>query len=214
MNFKKIFFILYILFLSANIFAQDNNSVINKYQNNKKNQEIICVSYVADSNAIFKMYVRDNNDNSNWKLILATDAFIGKNGIGKEKEGDSKTPIGEFNVTKAFGIKDNPGTKLKYIKVNDSMYACDEDCKYYNKIIDISKVKHNCNGEHMIDYKPQYNYGLCIDYNKKNKYPNGSNIFIHVKGNKTYTAGCIAIDEDSMKLVLQNVTKKTKIIIN
>ena len=33
---------------------------------------------------------------------------------------------------------------------------------------------------------------------------NGSAIFIHVKGTKTYTGGCIAFDEDRMVEILQN----------
>ena len=54
---------------------------------------------------------------------------------------------------------------------------------------------------------------MCIDFNSDNIYPNGSNIFIHVKGSKNYTAGCIALDEESMVTVLKNSTKKTKICI-
>lgn len=209
---NKLLFSFLVLFLSVNIFAQDKDSILDKYQNNKKVQQLICVSYVADSNAILKMYVRDKKDKSNWNLILVTDAFVGKNGMGKEKEGDKKTPVGEFNVTKSFGTKDNPGTKLKYIKLTDTIYACDENCKYYNQIIDTKKVKHKCLGEHLNKYI-EYIYALCIDYNKKNIYPNGSNIFIHVKGNKTDTSGCIAVDEESMKTILCNSTKRTKVII-
>lgn len=216
MSLKKIIFTCYILFLCVSVFAQDKaltkDSILDKYQYDKKVQQLICVDYVADSNAILKMYVKDKQDNFNWKLILATDAFVGKNGIGKEREGDSKTPTGEFNVIKAFGTKDNPGTKLKYIKVNDDMYACDENCKYYNQIINVKKVKHQCAGEYLKKYI-EYVYALCIDYNKENIYPKGSNIFIHVKGNKMYTAGCVAVDEDSMITILKNSTKKTKVVI-
>ena len=222
MNFKKIS-ILFILFFSLfciNCFAQTNNELLldtnpipNKYRNDEKVQQIICINFIENSNASFKMYVRDKKQNNGWKLVLATDAFIGKNGLSKQTEGDLKTPIGEFNITKAFGIKKNPGTKLKYIKVNNNLYACDENCQYYNQIIDAKKTKHQCKGEHLIDYCPQYNYGLCIDFNSENIYPNGSNIFIHVKGKKDYTAGCIAIDEKSMITVLKNSTNKTKVII-
>jgi L,D-peptidoglycan transpeptidase YkuD (ErfK/YbiS/YcfS/YnhG family) len=159
------------------------------------------------------MYVKDKKQKNIWTLILTTNAFIGKNGIVKQKEGDSKTPIGIFNITKAFGIKENPGTELKYIKVTENLYACDENCKYYNQIIDSKKVKHQCKGAHLIDYSPQYNYGLCINFNSENIYPKGSNIFIHVKGRKNYTAGCIAVDEESMITILKNATTKTKVYI-
>ena len=223
MKIKKVlvFTIATILFFNISVFAKkapevqtiNRNPLLNKYQNDKKVQEIICITPVENTNAILKMYVKDKTQDSGWDLILATDAFIGKRGLGKEREGDLKTPIGEFNPTFAFGKKGNPGTTLNYIDVTNDMYACDEDCKYYNQIIDVTKVKHECKGEHLMEFIPQYNYALAIDFNPQNVFPNGSNIFIHVKGNKDYTAGCIAVDEESMMKILQNTTKKTKIII-
>ena len=225
MKLTKILFVAIMLFFSINVFAKkdhDNqkvqtinrNQLLNKYQDNKKVQQIISVTQVEGSDAILKMYVRDKTQDSGWNLIVATDAYIGQRGLGKSKEGDLKTPIGEFNVTQAFGTKWNPGTTLKYIYVNNDTYACDEDCKYYNQIIDAKKTKHKCKGEHLMDYLPQYNYALCIDYNPYNVFPNGSNIFIHVKGQRSYTAGCIAVDEESMIKILQNATKKTKVVIS
>jgi L,D-peptidoglycan transpeptidase YkuD (ErfK/YbiS/YcfS/YnhG family) len=201
-----------------NVYAQDataasEDKILTKYQNNKKVDQLICVNYISNSNAILNMYIKNKKQKNSWNLILTTVVFVGKNGIVKQKEGDLKTPIGTFNITKAFGIKENPGTKLKYIKVTKNLYACDENCKYYNQIIDSKKTKHQCKGEHLIDYSPQYNYGLCIDFNSKNIYPKGSNIFIHVKGKKNYTAGCIAVDEESMITILKNATTKTIVCI-
>lgn len=223
MNLRKILTLSVIcfLFFCINSFAHltqevktvNKNPILNKFQEDENVQQIICVNFVENSNAIFKMYARDKEQGNGWKLILATDAFVGKNGLGKDKEGDLKTPAGEFNITQAFGIQENPGTKLKYIRVNKDLYACDENCKYYNQIIDSVETNHDCKGEHLIEYSPQYNYALCIDFNPQNIYPMGSNIFIHVKGQKDYTAGCIAIDEESMITVLKNSTNKTKVII-
>ena len=213
--------IITVLIFNIGVFAKkapevqtiNRNPLLNKYQNDKKVQEIICITPVENTNAILKMYVKDKTQDSGWDLILATDAFIGKRGLGKEREGDLKTPIGEFNPTFAFGKKGNPGTTLNYIDVTNDMYACDEDCKYYNQIIDSVATKHNCKGEHLIEYSPQYNYAMCINFNPQNIYPNGSNIFIHVKGPKDYTAGCIAIDEKNMITVIKNATTKTKVVI-
>jgi len=206
-----------VMFFNITAFAKmptvNRNPILNKFQNDKKVQQIICVTQVEYSNAILKMYVRDKTQDSGWDMILATDAFIGQRGLGKQKEGDLKTPVGEFNVTQAFGKKCNPGTTINYINITNDTYACDEDCKYYNQIIDAKKTKHKCKGEHLMDYSPQYNYALCIDYNPENIFPNGSNIFIHVKGERAYTAGCIAVDEESMIKILQNTTKKTKVVI-
>ncbi len=140
----------------------------------------------------------------NGKELFTTSVYIGKNGLGKTGEGDSKTPVGTMHVLSAFGVKPNPGTTIPYTKVTETIYACDDDCEFYNKIIDTSVVSHECKGEHMIDYQPQYNYGLATDFNQECIYPKGSNIFIHVKGQKPYTGGCIAFDEDRMVEILLN----------
>lgn len=224
MQLKKILTltIIGILFFNISAYAKkkqptqtvNRNPILNSYQDNKKVQQVIFVIFVEGTSAILKMYNKNKESATGWDLVVATDAFIGQRGLGKEKEGDLKTPTGEFNATYAFGIKQNPGTELDYINVTKTTYVCDEEGKFYNQIIDTSKTKHKCSGEHLIDFQPQYNYALCFDFNPKNIFPNGSAIFIHVKGTKMYTAGCIAVDEDSMKTILQYATKKTKIIIN
>jgi len=138
------------------------------------------------------------------KVLFVTDVFVGKNGIDKTGEGDAKTPTGTLRPLSAFGIKPNPGTKMPYKDITPSTFACDEDCEYYNTIIDTAVVHHPCKGEEMYSYQPQYNYGIETDFNKECVYPKGSAIFVHVKGQKTYTGGCIAFDEDKMIEILKH----------
>ena len=138
------------------------------------------------------------------KVLFVTDVFVGKNGIDKTGEGDAKTPTGTLRPLSAFGIKPNPGTKMPYKVITPSTFACDEDCEYYNTIIDTAVVHHPCKGEEMYSYQPQYNYGIETDFNKECVYPKGSAIFVHVKGTKGYTGGCIAFDEDKMVEILKN----------
>lgn len=137
-------------------------------------------------------------------LFNDVEVWVGKNGLGKTGEGDAKTPVGTLRPLSAFGIKPNPGTTMPYIDVKPTTYACDDDCEYYNKIIDIEEVGHKCGGEEMYSYQPQYNYGIATDFNKECIYPKGSAIFIHVKGTKGYTGGCIAFDEEQMIDILKN----------
>lgn len=80
------------------------------------------------------------------------------------KEGDRKTPTGVFGFTKAFGIKDNPGAKLPYTKLNPYLYWCGDE-QWYNTLVDVREIHHECSGEHLISYVPHYNYVLAIDYN-------------------------------------------------
>ncbi|MBP3227164.1 MAG: L,D-transpeptidase family protein [Bacteroidaceae bacterium] len=131
--------------------------------------------------------------------VFTTTAYIGKNGIGKTGEGDAKTPTGTLRAVGAFGVKPNPGTAMPYTRVTASTFACDEPGPYYNQIVDTARVHHaGCTGEDMLHTVPEYDYGLSTDFNAACRYPDGSNIFVHCKGRKTWTGGCIALDEDKM----------------
>ena len=150
---------------------------------------------------------------TSWKITRECNAYIGLNGPGKTKEGDTKTPLGVFGVRGAFGIKSNPGTKLPFIKITPDTYACGCE-KYYNRIIDAKVTGHKCSeGEQMYYYSPEYNYGLETDFNTNNEFGKGSAVFIHCMGVKPYTGGCIALPEDDMRYILQDAEPGLKIII-
>ena len=80
-------------------------------------------------------------------------------------------------------------------------------------MIDIRKVKASRSGEHLLDYKPHYNYALAIDYNKNCVYKKGSAIFLHCTGSNPYTGGCVAVKQKYMKKIMQTVDKNAKICI-
>ena len=77
------------------------------------------------------------------------------------------------SFTKAFGIKDNPGAKLPYTKLNPYLYWCG-DKQWYNTLVDVRETPHECSGEHLISYVPHYNYVLAIDYNPECTFGKGS----------------------------------------
>ena len=147
------------------------------------------------------------------EVLFVTDVYVGKNGIGKTGEGDGKTPVGTLHPLTAFGIKPNPGTAMPYLDVTPTTFACDEDCEYYNKIIDTAVVDHDCKGEEMYALQPYYDYGIATDFNQECVYPRGSAIFIHVKGPKLYTGGCIAFDEDRMVDILRHCDLSLVIVV-
>lgn len=147
-----------------------------------------------------------------WKKILSCDAYTGQNGIDKKKEGDRRTPTGDYNLTHAFGVNKDPGSKMNYIKLNKHLYWCG-DKEHYNQMIDIRDHPHNCRGEHLIDYTKQYAYAMALDYNKKGTYKKGSAIFLHCTGYNPYTLGCVAVSQDNMKTILKKCGKNTKICI-
>ena len=151
-----------------------------------------------------------------WKTIMETDGFVGKNGLGKEVEGDLKTPVGEFDLGIAFGFEENVNTVLDYYKINENLYwICDSNSKYYNKMVDCTKVEKDWNDkdvEHLIDEDIAYQYAIEIKYNERLEAGKGSAIFLHCIKNGP-TAGCVSISKEMMRFVLENVRKDTKILI-
>ena len=183
--------------------------ILEKYRQNDTVKELIFVKYKSGSTAQLYLYKKDAS--RNWNQVLNCKAYIGKNGLNKEKEGDKKTPVGDFPITHAFGIKDDPGSAMNYLKVNKNHYWCAD--KYYNQLVDVSKQKHNCKGEHLIDYTKQYAYAMNIGYNIEGTPGKGSAIFLHCFGNCTYTLGCVAVSQENMIKILQTCEPGTRICI-
>ena len=187
----------------------DWNRILKKYKSNDKVKELIFVKYKGNSKA--RLYLYQKNDKNQWKLVLSCKAYTGKRGINKKKEGDRKTPTGDFAITHAFGIKSDPGSKMSYLKVNKNHYWCAD--KYYNKLVDVSKKKHNCRGEHLITYTKQYAYAMNIGYNTAGKKGKGSALFLHCFGNHSYTLGCVAVSKSNMIKILKTCDPGTRICI-
>lgn len=186
--------------------------------------------WVIAKGTLAKIYLKKSKDNNKWINILEDKAFIGRMGLGKTKEGDNKTPIGIFKLGIAFGINDNPGTELTYIKVNENMYWVDDsNSKFYNKLVEIidDNIIKNENleyiqiykeeidwntAEHLIKENIKYKYVVNIKYNQKCEKGKGSAIFLHCSDGMP-TSGCIAISEEKLREILINIDKHTKIYI-
>lgn len=175
--------------------------------------QILLVRCKGGCDAVVQFYKKDRGHNNAWVQLFETDAIIGKSGIGKTTEGDTKTPVADLGVRQAFGILPNPGTSIDYIDVKPTTFACDEEGEYYNQIIDTKETGHDCKGEEMYALSPEYNYGIATDFNPNNTWPDGSAIFIHCKGTKLFTGGCVAIDQDKMETVLKHADSGMRIII-
>ena len=150
------------------------------------------------------------------KCGIETLAYIGKNGLtNKKQEGDGKTPIGEFEIGLLLARNDGLKTSKNCIVITNNLYWIDDSkSKYYNQLVDIDKVRKDWNSaEHLIDYPIQYEFLLEIKINPNNIPENGSAIFLHCTSGKP-TAGCIAVDRDIMKLILENIDENTKIVIS
>ena len=93
---------------------------------------------------------------------------IGKKGLSfNKKEGDLKTPKGNFKIGNLYYRADRinkPLTKLKTIPIKKNMGWCNDinNKKKYNKLVKISK---NIKYEKMYRYDNKYDLVLPIKYN-------------------------------------------------
>lgn len=153
-----------------------------------------------------------------YEEVFSCPAVIGKNGAGKQAEGDGKTPLGTWEIGEAYGIKDDPESRIPYTKITDEMYWCatgSNSDKYNTLIIDSGKDEEtHKEDEHLIDYEVYYNYLLDLGYNKAGAPYAGNALFLHCwKDENRPTGGCVAISEENMIKVLQTVTPGTSVTI-
>ena len=140
---------------------------------------------------------------------------VGKRGISiNKKEGDKKTPKGEFKLKYILYRKDrifDLKTRLKKIVIKKRMGWCDDpNSNYYNKIINFPS---KYSAEKLWKKENVYDIIIVIDYNLnpviKNK---GSAIFIHIAKRKYQpTNGCIALTKKNIKLISSKINEKTKL---
>ncbi len=181
----------------------------------KNNTQMVVVAAYDKNTAWISMHEKD--ENGDWQMIMTTPGIIGKNGLGKTKEGDSKTPVGVFHFNKAFGIKDNPGTKLKYTKVDENIYWSGDTKYKYNEMADIRDypLLNKKDSEHIIDYPTYYDYCLNISYNEEGTPGKGSAIFMHCFGpHKPFSGGCVALPEAKMRFLMQRVNPDCAVVID
>ena len=194
--------------------AQYWREVLQQYRDDESVHNIMLVRYTGGCSAKVCFYEKLTDENNAWSLVFEEDdAYVGKYGIDKTGEGDAKTPTQDLGVLYAFGIRSNPGTALDYIDIKPTTFACDEEGEYYNTIVDTAETDHNCNGEEMYKYTPEYNYGIATDFNADCVQGAGSAIFIHCKGAKAFTGGCIALDEVHMVEVLNHADAGMRVVI-
>ena len=143
---------------------------------------------------------------------------LGKYGIGeKKKEGDKITPKGIYKIVNVYYRQDRIkkiSSKLKLIKIKKNMGWCDDPgSKNYNKLI---KAPTKYSYEKLFRNENIYDLIIVLNYNMKPVIKNkGSAIFIHVaKKNYKKTAGCIALKKTHLTKLIENINKRTKVVIN
>lgn len=175
--------------------------------------QVVLVDYQSGSRAKLSIHEKKSGV---WKELYSCTAYVGKNGIGKIREGDGKTPSGTYNLTQPFGIKADPGANMAYTQVTKYHYWCGTSgSDYYNQLVDmrVTGRKNTSDDEYLINYTGYYNYCMFVDYNASGAAGKGSCIFLHCSGSKASTGGCIAVPEKVMKKIVQWAEPGAKIVI-
>lgn len=164
------------------------------------------------SAATVSLHSRDSE--GGWRMILAAPAYIGRDGMCPDEEHAeggvfTKTPIGTYRFNKAFGIADDPGCQLEYVKVDADDYwsGDDREGKAYNQLVSIRDYPDLDvrSSVHFVDSPREYQYCLNISFNEEGSPGRGSAIFLRCMGDNTYTGGSVAVPEESMKMIMENV---------
>jgi len=132
--------VMLVLMTCGTVFAKENSPNWIKNLDAAKNaNQIFVVAGIGQTTAWISMH--EKNSAGNWEQIMTTPGFIGQNGLEKIDENDGKTPSGIFYFNKAFGIAENPGCAVDYVKVDENIYwSGDKNCKY-NQLVDIRNYK-------------------------------------------------------------------------
>lgn len=195
--------------------APDSPEWVTKLDAAKDAKQLFVVAGYERSTAWISMHEKDAD--GKWKMLTSTPGFIGKEGLGKTKEGDGKTPVGTFKFNKAFGISDDPGCAIPYTKVDDNTYWSGDNDIQYNQLVDLKdypdlKID---DSEHIVEYPYEYQYCLNISYNEEGKANVGSAIFLHCFGDrKPRTGGCVAIPQEQMYYVMRHVSPDCAVVID
>lgn len=152
-----------------------------------------------------------------WTALVDTEGRMGRKGMGKEVEGDEKTPVGLYTAGMVFGNKENPGTTLPYTHVTPTQYwVGDSDSSHYNTFVDTAVMTEPFDkgkSEHLSAYGDVYNYCLDMGYNPEGTPHLGSALFLHCT-NGYGTAGCVGIPEDDMAQIVRCLKPGAKVLLD
>lgn len=182
---------------------------------NNASQMIMVEAPRTGTSATVQRYVKENGK---WKKFSSSmQAVVGKNGIGKGKEGDARTPAGTYLLGTSFGWGKKPaGMKYPFKSASKYDYWIDDvKSKDYNKWV---HYKGNPNDRWKSFERlnhPLYKYAMVIRYNENPIVKGaGSAIFLHIKSSSTkYTLGCVAVSEGNMIKILKWLDPNKKPVI-
>ncbi len=153
-----------------------------------------------------------------WQEVFSASAFVGRAGIAAaadKREGDGKTPAGVYALGRAFGVLDDPGSRIPYTKLRPGdCWVDDPQSRHYNTWVRADAPDKDWrSAENLAREKIAYGHALVIEYNTHPIAPGaGSAIFLHCSTGRA-TAGCVSVSERAMKKALAFAGPDTRIVI-
>jgi len=202
-------------------------------------EQVIIVTSTDYRSTRARLSAFEKSADGSWVAVAKNiPAFVGARGIvpgTNRRQGTNTTPAGTYAITSAFGRKLNPGTTLPYVRLDDN------DAWTYNprvpstyNVFQSAPVSWKSYGryvERLQRMGRQYNYVAVLDYNLPDgtvttdargirhtsdpaNIRAGGGIFLHVSKGEP-TAGCISINESTMRQVMDwlDPAKKPVIVI-
>ncbi len=145
-----------------------------------------------------------------WRLVeRGIDVKLGRNGVGKLKEGDGKTPSGIYRLGDLYGYREVDTRMPFFLSTEDTVCVDDTASRYYNRIVDRRYVIEDFKSfEHMKRKDDLYEIVVTVGYNPHNKAPLGSCIFLHISNGDKPTAGCVAMKKEALERIVKRLDPK------
>jgi L,D-peptidoglycan transpeptidase YkuD (ErfK/YbiS/YcfS/YnhG family) len=211
---KKLLFLTLILFSCKNLYSQTNNraienalSIAAKNKKQLENVSQLLVVYNDKPESFTAVFVALEKKGKNWVVKqIPIEAGIGQNGFAlpnQKVEGDGKSPTGIFRLGKVFSYEKQFHTLLEHQQTTkEDKWIDDVNSPDYNK--HITGATDAKSYENLLLNTDVYKYCMVIEYNTnpvvKGK---GSAIFFHLALKpSSFTSGCVAINEEYMKLMI------------
>jgi zinc D-Ala-D-Ala dipeptidase len=167
-----------------------------------------------------------------WTQIgQAAPVVIGKNGLGWDpetraggftaqevkREGDGRSPAGVFRLSSEFGFDDSPpDNNMKYLPLTAETECVDDaGSAFYNEIVDRALIpRPDWKSSEKMREVAQYRLGVVVAYNPRRVKGAGSCVFMHIwRGVGAGTAGCTAIDQTTIRPIIETLDEKKKPIL-
>jgi L,D-peptidoglycan transpeptidase YkuD (ErfK/YbiS/YcfS/YnhG family) len=149
---------------------------------------------------------------------LALPVAIGRSGIkANKREGDGGTPRGRFRLVRLWWRADRwprPKTLLPVRSIRPLDGWCEDPAdRHYNQPIRLPK---GSTADHLARTDRLYDFIIELDHNTRPRIAGrGSAVFVHIaRDNFGPTAGCVALEFDSLRKMLSRLGPHTRIEIH